>query len=243
MNEVTELSKSISLIGGVDGPTSVFIAGRVNIGVIVAGIVIGLILCLFGLKFAKVVAALLGFVVGASAGAAIATAIGLGGGAFVAVTIIGAIVLAAISFLVYRIGVFLMGFICSMGLLISIFENTSMVLVVVMVVVSLILAVLAVIFVEPVIIIITGAFGGLTAGPLIMQLAGVGGPIWVGYVVGVVLAVIGMGVQFMMHSRKITKKEKIKSESIKEKDSMENEVEKARMILEEDDENKENEED
>jgi hypothetical protein len=41
-------------------------------------------------------------------------------------------------------------------------------------------------------------------------------------------------IQFMMQSSKIGKKERIKSEHIKEQVSMENEVEKARMILDED---------
>ena len=40
----------------------------------------------------------------------------------------------------------------------------------------------------------------------------------------------------MMQSSKIGKKERIKSEHIKEQVSMENEVEKARMILDEDEE-------
>ena len=40
-----------------------------------------------------------------------------------------------------------------------------------------------------------------------------------------------MIVQFMMHSRKIGKKEKKQAEIIKEKDSVESEVEKARLIL------------
>ena len=58
----------------------------------------------------------------------------------------------------------------------------------------------------------------------------------IGIVIGAVIAVIGIIVQFMMHSRKIGKKEEVYSKKVKEEVSRESEVEKARMILEEDEE-------
>ena len=57
--------------------------------------------------------------------------------------------------------------------------------------------------------------------------------------IGAVVALAGMGTQFMMQSRKIGKKEKVFSDEIKGKDSVESEVEKARNILDLDDEEKE----
>ena len=58
---------------------------------------------------------------------------------------------------------------------------------------------------------------------------------WIGYVMSAAIAVIGITVQTMMQSRKIGKREKIFSKKIKEEVSMESEVEKARMLLDDGD--------
>ncbi len=96
--------------------------------------------------------------------------------------------------------------------------------------IALILAIVAVIFVEPVIIICTGISGGVTAGISAAAAMGLEG-IWPGYAIGAVAAILGMVVQFMMHSRKVGKKEKVYAEQVKEADSVESEVEKAKMVL------------
>ena len=191
MNETT-LVKGISAIGSMDGPTSVFLAGKLSVGVFAAVIAIGI---------------LIGFC---------------------------AILLAVVSFLVYRLGVFVMIFICSMGVLAAVIPAQSSVITIVELAVALVLAILAAIFAEPMIIVITGIAGGFLAGPAILDLAGITDPSWLKYAAGAVLAFVGLMIQFMMQSSKIGKKERIKSEHIKEQVSMENEVEKARMILDED---------
>ena len=234
MNETT-LVKSISAIGSMDGPTSVFIAGKLSVGVFAVMIVIGLLIGFFGLKLVKVVAAFLGFLIGAGAGAGICAIAGIEGIASVAVILVCAILLAVLSFLVYRLGVFVMIFICSLGVLAAVIPTQGNIIGIIELAASLVLAILAAIFAEPMIIVITGIAGGFLAGPAILDLAGITDPSWLRYVAGAVLAVIGLMVQFMMQSRKIGKKERIKSEHIKEQVSMENEVEKARMILDEDD--------
>ena len=233
MNE-TALVQSISEIGSLDGPTSVFIAGKLSIGVFAALIIIGVLIGFFGLKLVKVIAAFLGFLIGAGAGAAICTVAGIGGIASVAIILVCAILLAVLSFLVYKLGTFVMIFICSIGVLTSVIPVQSTVITIVELAVALVFAILAAIFAEPMIIVITGIAGGFLAGPAILDLAGITDPSWLRYVAGAVLAFVGLMVQFMMQSRKIGKKEKIKSEHIKEQVSMENEVEKARMVLDED---------
>ncbi len=55
MNETT-LVKGISAIGSMDGPTSVFLAGKLSVGVFAAVIAIGILIGFFGLKLVKVVA-------------------------------------------------------------------------------------------------------------------------------------------------------------------------------------------
>ena len=229
MNETT-LVKGISAIGSMDGPTSVFLAGKLSVGVFAAVIAIGILIGFFGLKLVKVVAAFLGFLIGAGVGAGICALAGIEGIASVAVILVCAILLAVVSFLVYRLGVFVMIFICSMGVLAAVIPAQSSVITIVELAVALVLAILAAIFAEPMIIVITGIAGGFLAGPAILDLAGITDPSWLKYVAGAVLAFVGL----MMQSSKIGKKERIKSEHIKEQVSMENEVEKARMILDED---------
>ena len=233
MNETT-LVKGISAIGSMDGPTSVFLAGKLSVGVFAAVIAIGILIGFFGLKLVKVVAAFLGFLIGAGVGAGICALAGIEGIASVAVILVCAILLAVVSFLVYRLGVFVMIFICSMGVLAAVIPAQSSVITIVELAVALVLAILAAIFAEPMIIVITGIAGGFLAGPAILDLAGITDPSWLKYAAGAVLAFVGLMIQFMMQSSKIGKKERIKSEHIKEQVSMENEVEKARMILDED---------
>lgn len=234
MNELTDLGNSISVIGGADGPTSIFLAGKLNMGIMAATIVIGLLICFFGLKLVKVVATVLGFLIGASVGAGAAQAFGLDGIALVAVAVVCAVVLAVLTYFIQRVGVFIMTLLYSAGVLLSLLGMSSTVVLIVIAVVSLLLAILAAIFVEPVIIIITAVCGGFMAGPMIIRMAALNVPSWVGYVASAVLTVLGMLLQFAMHSRKIGKKEKVRAEHIKEEDSMEAEVEKARMILDDD---------
>ena len=151
MNETT-LVKGISAIGSMDGPTSVFLAGKLSVGVFAAVIAIGILIGFFGLKLVKVVAAFLGFLIGAGVGAGLCALEGIEGIASVAVILFCAILLAVVSFLVYRLGVFVMIFICSMGVLAAVIPAQSSVITIVELAVALVLAILAAIFAEPMII-------------------------------------------------------------------------------------------
>ena len=94
--------------------------------------------------------------------------------------------------------------------------------------------VFTVVFAEFLVIFVTGIVGGVEAGMILPFLLGMTKVSWIGYVLSAAIAVIGIVIQTMMQSRKIGKKEKIFAKKIKEEVSMESEVEKARMILEED---------
>ena len=97
-------------------------------------------------------------------------------------------------------------------------------------VVGLLLAILAVKQEELVAVSVTAISGGLMTGSAASWFiqGRIGLLTWV---ITVLLAVLGMVVQFMMHSRKMGRKEKIHSEKFREAVSMESEVEKARMVL------------
>ena len=198
-------------------------------GLIVTGIV-GLLICFFGLKLIRLQAALVGFLMGALIGIGVAWTAGISGLTFAIVVFACGAVLAALSFFLYKFGVFCVVFCVCLGMGVQIADPQSTLPLVIVLAIALILAIVAVIFVEPVIIICTGISGGVTAGISAAAAIGLEG-IWPGYAIGAVAAILGMVVQFMMHSRKVGKKEKVYSEQVKEADSVESEVEKARMVL------------
>ena len=89
---------------------------------------------------------------------------------------------------------------------------------------------------EPLVITVSSVAGGLMAGPAIISLIGMDDKMWIGYIIAVVLAGLGLLVQLLMQSGKVKKKDKIHAQKVKEEASRESDVEKARMILDEDDE-------
>ena len=198
-------------------------------GLIVTGIV-GLLICFFGLKLIRLQAALVGFLMGALIGIGVAWTAGISGLTFAIVVFACGAVLAALSFFLYKFGVFCVVFCVCLGMGVQIADPQSTLPLVIVLAIALILAIVAVIFVEPAIIICTGISGGVTAGISAAAAMGLEG-IWPGYAIGAVAAILGMVVQFMMHSRKVGKKEKVYSEQVKEADSEESEVEKSRMVL------------
>lgn len=225
-----------SIIGGADGPTSVFIGAEVGMGALAASAAVGLLICFFGLKLVKMLTVLVGFLTGAGLGAGAAMTIDADGITLAIIVLACGIILAAVSFFFYRAGAFFVVFSGSVGVLSLIIGlPASNVMLAAIAGLSLILGILAAVFIEPVVIVVTAVSGGMSAGIVIPQIAGIEGLPWLGYAIGAALAVIGICIQFVMHSRKIGKKEKIQADKIKEMDSMESEVEKARTILEEDD--------
>lgn len=245
LDEVMNFGKTI--IGGADGPTSVFLAGSLGTTAAAAVIVIGLLICFLGLKLSKILVLITGFLIGAAAGFAVSSAAGANGITSVVIIFVCAVLLAAMAVFLYKPGVFLFVFSAVLVTLASFFgisgvlsfsiaSGGDIIVKCIVLGAALILAVLAVIYVEPVVVIATAVSGGMAAGPMILTAAGFYGQTWMGYLAGAVLAVLGMLTQFMMHSRKVGKKEKIYADEIKGKDSVESEVEKARTVLEEDEE-------
>ena len=100
--------------------------------------------------------------------------------------------------------------------------------------VGLVIAVITAILMDPIIIVLSSVGGGIVAGLAVSALPGLDLNILLTYGICAVLAILGIVVQFMMKSREVGKKEKRYSESVKEEKSVETEVEKARMLLEDD---------
>ncbi len=207
-----------------------------NMTALIVAVVIGLILCLFGLKLLRVLAAVAGLCVGMAIGIPAAQLIGLEGLAFGGVMLACGVIMAILTCKFYRVGIFLWVFIIGalMGAVFLAPEN--IVTVIICLVIGLIAAVITAVFIEPLVIVISSINGGLTAGAAIASLIGfVNNPL-VLYGISLALAVIGMIVQFMMRSRELGRKEQQYSKEFKAKASREVEVEKARMLLEDEEE-------
>ena len=224
---------SMQLIGGADGPTSVFLAGILNTQILIAIVVIGLLLCILGLKLMRILSALVGFVLGVGIGAAISMIAGVTGTAALALIIGPGIVFAVLAGVLRKAGVFISVFFYAFTTLSSVIPSASLVVIIIELVVGIVAAVFAVKYMEPAVVIASSLAGGMLAGPAILELIGFADKAWLGYVIGFGLAIIGMLIQGVMQSRKVGKNEKIYAKKVKETDSMESEVEKARMLLDE----------
>lgn len=226
-----EMLESISVIGGADGPTSIFLAGVINKQILVASIVIGLILCIFGLRLMKLLSAVVGLLIGVGIGAVIVAVAGLEGTVSLAVILGCGVLMALLSFFLRRVGAFISVFCYVFAALMAVLPKESMIFSIVAAVVALILAIVAAIYLEPIVVVVSSVAGGLMAGPAIISLIGMGDKMWIGYVIAVIFAALGILIQLLIQSGKIKKKDKLHAQKVKEEASRESEVEKARMIL------------
>ena len=225
---------SMQIIGGADGPTSVFMSEFLNTQISIAIIVAGIILSVLGLKLMRVLSALVGFLLGAGVGAAIGMIAGLSNGVTLALTIGLGIVIAVLSGILRKAGIFISVFVYVFAVLSSLIPLSALIVTIVELVVGIVIAILAVKYMEPAVVIASSLAGGMIAGPAIWGLVGFEEKIWIGYVIGLVISILGMMIQMFMHSKKLAKHEKIYSKKVKETDSRESEVEKARMLLDDD---------
>ena len=226
-----------SVFNSADGPTSIFVAGKTPeiMGVLIAIAVVGVIISLFGLKLVRVLSAMMGLGIGAVIGAVIGIVAGLDTTKMVATVAVCGVVLCIMCAVLRKFGIFVMTFFGSWGTFVTLVEARSVIVLGICAAVALVIAVLTAIFAEFLVIFVTGIVGGVEAGMALPLLLGMTKISWIGYVMSAAIAVIGITVQTMMQSRKIGKREKIFSKKIKEQVSMESEVEKARMLLDDGD--------
>lgn len=204
---------------------------QTNVIPVIVVLVAGLLVCFFGLKLIRLFAALTGICIGAVAGIAVSWTVGLQGVAFLAAAIAGAVVFGVLGAALRRVGGFLFIWALTTGVLESVFVPGSLLFHLIFLGIGLILAIIAAILMEPIVIVISGLGGGIFAGMAAVALAGMEDMVLLTYGAGIILAVLGMSVQFMAKSREVGRKEKRYSEAVKEEKSMETEVEKARMLL------------
>lgn len=192
--------------------------------------VIGIFLSMFGLKLIRLWSALLGLVAGAGIGFAVTELAGLEPMIVVGATIVGGIVLAFLAGFFYRFGIFLLALLTGTYIAILFVNPQDWIFLGVCLAIGLVIAVLALKFVEPIMIVVTSILGGVLAGDAIATLAELDNPIF-RYGIMVLVAIVGGIIQFTLESGKRKKKNLKKAAEIREQNSTENEVEKARAMF------------
>lgn len=192
--------------------------------------VIGIFLSMFGLKLIRLWSALLGLVAGAGIGFAVTELAGLEPMIVVGATIGGGIVLAFLAGFFYRFGIFLMALLTGVYIAILFVNPQDWIFLGVCLAIGLVIALLALKFVEPIMIVVTSILGGVLAGDAIATLAEFDNPIF-RYGIMVLIAIVGGIIQFTLESGKRKKKNLKKAAEIREQNSTENEVEKARAMF------------
>lgn len=169
--------------------------------VIVYGVlcVFGLLNCILGYRILRFWMMIFGFIIGAGAGVAVTYMSGVQDKMVIAGAMAGlGIVLAVVSFLIYRAGIFVLGFGIGISLSIYLVHPTSSFSFFLCILIGVGLGVLAMRYAKGVIIIGTSLLGGVLAGFSIAKIAGLAQfPYGVGMTAGIVI--LGMLIQFAIN--------------------------------------------
>ena len=181
-----------------------------NLIVIITALVIALLYVFFGYKLLRVYISLLGFLIGFALGIVICAVFDLSNTTAVIVIIcVCAVALAALGFWLYKAGLFVMILLSLFPIILSIVSEFTTIQPVFMwigsILFALVLAILAIFFVRPVVIIVTAFSGGLSIANLVVnnllpEIAQVnttdGARIFM-LIIGGVIAVLGIYFQFV----------------------------------------------
>lgn len=200
-------------------------------GVLIASIVIALLLCFFGLKLVRILAALLGAFTGAAIGAGAAFVLGFEQTYILIASLVVGIILAVICAALYHVGVFLIVWAAGISVSSTFLSPLGLTGVLISAGIGLVCALFTLKFAEPVTMVLTGMEGAVRAGTGIVFFLPVQ-ELWVRIAVTAGLAVLGIMVQFLMESGKRKRQNLKKAKEIRERNSTENEVERARAMIE-----------
>ena len=181
-----------------------------NLIVIITALVIALLYVFFGYKLLRVYISLLGFLIGFALGIVICAVFDLSNTTAVIVIIcVCAVALAALGFWLYKAGLFVMIVLSLFPVILSVVSDFATIKPVFMwigsILFALVLAILAIFFVRPVVIIVTAVSGGLSIANLIInsllpeiaQVNTVDGARIFMLIIGAVIAVLGIYFQFV----------------------------------------------
>ena len=200
-------------------------------------VLLGILSCFFGLKLARFWSFLTVFVIGTGAAAAVAMQITSDETLSGIIGLAAGIILAIVFAILKRAGMFVTAFVLGAALSIYWLRPANLIWLLVCVGIGLVFALLTIKLFVPVLMLLTGVTGAVCisqAGTVLLGHAGVELERWMVTLAFAVLAVLGILVQFLMESGK---RQKLTSEKkaaeIREQNSTENEVDKARALLDE----------
>lgn len=212
------------------GNSAVFVAGKEAIIVSVVSIVISVLIGILGLKLIRVWSALIGFIAGALIGFAVAYLLGLEAVVVLIAAGVSGLVLAILNGVFKKFGAFWVCFLGVAGTVLAITNAGNWIMLAVCGAVGLIFAILAMIWFEPFVIIATALTGGFEAGMVIYDLAGLKNVIFM-WIISIAITFVGIVIQFVMKSSEINKKQVRRANAIKKETSKEEEIEMARTML------------
>ena len=190
-------------------------------------VLLGILSCFFGLKLARFWSFLTVFVIGTGAAAAVAMQITSDETLSGIIGLAAGIILAIVFAILKRAGMFVTAFVLGAALSIYWLRPANLIWLLVCVGIGLVFALLTIK------LFVTGAVCISQAGTVLLGHAGVELERWMVTLAFAVLAVLGILVQFLMESGKRQKLHLKKAAEIREQNSTENEVDKARALLDE----------
>lgn len=204
---------------------------QTEIIVLAAAAVVGILIALFGLRIVRFCAGLLGFLAGLAGGTAAASLAGMDAAyVWIPGAVLG-IVLAVLGAKLYRFGVFLTAWITVSAVCQYVIRPSDWIWTSVCVAAGLIVGLFAIKFVKVITILATAVFGGTISGTALYYLL----PLkweWFHILLCVVLSVLGVLAQILFVSGRRKRQNLRKAAEIREANSTENEVEKARALVE-----------
>lgn len=140
-------------------------AQGVQAAIIIGSAILGLLYCFFGYRSVRLITAIVGFLLGFVGGTAASVHLNLTSPLDIVVPVLAGVVVALLNFFLYKLGVFVAVFFVTMSvtasLLLTYVKLEENVALIIGLAAGLVFAILAVIFVKPVIIIMTAFMGGL----------------------------------------------------------------------------------
>lgn len=191
----------------------------------------GVILGVFGLKLSRIWSAFIGFVLGIGVGSLIVMAASLSEMASLGVLLGFAVVLAVVFCIFYKIGMFFYLIAVTTGLAALLAGSTAILVIGVGALIGLIFAILSTKWFDPIVIIVTSLEGAIAAGGAIVRLLRLNQLLPAQIGIPAVLFLVFLLIQFYMRSRQVGKEQAKHAKEHKAKTSRENEVERARNIL------------
>ena len=122
-----DMENVTSVLKSADGPTSIFVAGKTPeiMGALIATVVVGVIIALFGLKIVRVLSALVGLAVGAVIGATVGVIAGFDMTKMLVAVAVCAVILCVMCAALRKFGIFIMTFFGSFGTFVTLLETKS----------------------------------------------------------------------------------------------------------------------